>query len=293
MVIIMKKLNNNKGAMLVVLIIAITLIAILGASFVSMVGSKQEGFTFLLKGHRANMIVKAGVEWAIRFASDGTDTGGNSIFSTNQTLTFTDKLINPAEPTEGSFSTNYVYNTDISRDILTVTGTYQGISARTELSHFRRYLNPITLSPAQAPSRLSSYIYVPVSGNNDTDANNHTPIPFSQFDITVPVDGYVEEIKFYVGLIEYMLFDYADATIQGYYALNPNFVIAQGLYLYAGTPVTFLTTLGATNRFIPADVPSNTPNTYYSIKYHNAAPAGQYTIRFYSAPVTSTITFTP
>ena len=67
----MKRFNNDKGSMLVILVIAMTVIAILGAAFVSMVSSKQQGFTLLLNGQRATMIARAGVEWAIRFASEG------------------------------------------------------------------------------------------------------------------------------------------------------------------------------------------------------------------------------
>jgi len=44
----MKASNNNKGFALITLVIAMTLIAVLGASFVSMIGSKQQGFTFIL-----------------------------------------------------------------------------------------------------------------------------------------------------------------------------------------------------------------------------------------------------
>jgi len=91
MAIIMKSFNNNKGSMLVILIIAMTLMAVLGAAFVSMVSSKQQGFILLLNGHRANMIAKAGVEWAIRFASEGNDVSG-------------DKNFVSGTPEEGSFS---------------------------------------------------------------------------------------------------------------------------------------------------------------------------------------------
>ena len=125
MVIIMKQFNNNKGSMLVILIIAMTLIAVLGASFVSFVGSKQQGFTYLLNGHRANMIAKAGIEWAIRFASEGNDVSD-----------IKDKNFVPNTPENGSFSTSY--NDD--EDVLTVDGIYQGVKATITLSNFRRYL---------------------------------------------------------------------------------------------------------------------------------------------------------
>lgn len=110
--------------MLVILIIAMTLIAALGAAFVSMVSSKQQGFTLLLNGHRATMIARAGVEWAIRFASEGNSVNGNNM------------PFDPDHPNEGSFSPNY----DEAADVLTVDGTYQGITQRITLSNFHRYL---------------------------------------------------------------------------------------------------------------------------------------------------------
>lgn len=110
--------------MLVILIVAMTLIAALGAAFVSMVSSKQQGFTLLLNGHRATMLARAGVEWAIRFASEGNSVNGN-------TMDF-----DPSAPDQGSFSTSY----DDANDVLTVGGTYQGTTQTITLSNFRRYL---------------------------------------------------------------------------------------------------------------------------------------------------------
>ena len=107
-----------------VLIIAMTLIAVLGAAFVSMVSSKQKGFTLLLNGHRANMIARAGVEWAIRFASEGNNVNDS------------DMPFDPDDPNEGSFRTSY----NEAADVLTVDGTYQGTTQRITLSNFHRYL---------------------------------------------------------------------------------------------------------------------------------------------------------
>lgn len=128
--------------MLVILIIAMTLIAVLGASFVSFVGSKQQGFTYLLNGHRANMIAKAGVEWAIRFASEGNDVSDIE----NKNFVW-------GKPEEGSFSTSY--NDD--EDVLTVDGTYQGVKATITLSNFRRYLKSGDIS---FPLSMDSFVPV-------------------------------------------------------------------------------------------------------------------------------------
>ena len=122
----MKASNNNKGFALITLVIAMTLIAVLGASFVSMIGSKQQGFTFILNRHRANMIAKAGVEWAIRCASDGTGVCGDNILSSTISKDFE----------EGSFSTSY----KPSEDVLTVNVIYQGVTETIILSNFQQYL---------------------------------------------------------------------------------------------------------------------------------------------------------
>ncbi|MDD5009423.1 MAG: hypothetical protein PHU49_11415 [Syntrophorhabdaceae bacterium] len=129
---------NNKGFALITLVIAMTLIAVLGAGFVSMIGSKQQGFTFILNRHRANMIARAGVEWAIRCASDGTGVCGsdNNILSST---TITKDLV-PGTPKEGSFSTSY----EPSKDVLTVNVTYQGVTETIKLSNFQLYLYPST-----------------------------------------------------------------------------------------------------------------------------------------------------
>jgi hypothetical protein len=110
--------------MLVILVIAMTVIAVLGAAFVSIVGSKQQGFTLLRNGHRATMIARAGIEWAIRFASEGNIVKGSNM------------PFDPDKLDEGSFSTDY----DEKKDVLTVDGTYQGTTQRITLSNFRRYL---------------------------------------------------------------------------------------------------------------------------------------------------------
>jgi hypothetical protein len=75
--VIMKMLYNNKGISLVVLIVAMTLIALLGASFVSLMGSKQKGFLYQIDSYRALNLANAGVEYAIRYAGDNINPNQN------------------------------------------------------------------------------------------------------------------------------------------------------------------------------------------------------------------------
>lgn len=288
MVIIMKKFNNNKGAMLVVLIIAIVLIAILGASFVSMVGSKQEGFTFLLKGHRANMIAKAGVEWAIRFASDGTDTDGNSIFFSNQTLTFTKDLVSGT--TEGFFETHYDYSTDV----LTVTGNYPGsvslhpgaVSASTELSHFRRYLSPVTLVPdgSSFPVRSGTQVTIPIINNNES-----VNITVNQINLTVNESGkHLRQI--FISTQGTPLFDFSNPPPSFPACGTPPCLDASGILLPLGASVSFNSGNGLSNHSIIRD---NIVN--YTLVFNETAPTGQYTLQpsLIAPAVEPNIIFTP
>ncbi len=144
-----------------------TLIAVLGAGFVSVVGSKHEGYSHLISAQKANMVAKGGVEWAIRFASFGTDGDGNSIFFSKPALDMTNNLI-PTLPAEGSFTTSYAY----ASDTLTVNGTYQSVTETITLTNFRRYLSFLTLVPdaARAPHYRSGnrrILEVPVLVNSD------------------------------------------------------------------------------------------------------------------------------
>jgi hypothetical protein len=161
----MKMLFTNKGISLVVLLIAMTLISVLGASFVSLMSSKQKSFLHQIDSYRALNLANAGVEYAIRFASDGTDTYGNSIFFTNQGLTMTRNF------GQGAFDLTYRYSINIDDDVLTATGSYRNSARRVvSLSRFRRYLSPLTLVPnaTTLPYRNSTQVVIPVINNNES-----------------------------------------------------------------------------------------------------------------------------
>lgn len=284
----MRILNNNKGSLLVILVICMTLIAVLGASFVSMIGSKQQGFVSLLDGHRANNVAKAGVEWAIRFASVGTDANGNSIFFSNPTLTFTKDIIYGSS-TEGSFSTSYSYSTNI----LTSNGTYNGVTETITLSNFRRYLSPITLIPAAVASQKARYdgsrLVVPVIGNHKD------PVTITQIDLTTNLTNRL--LRYIDGPGGVHIFDYNDTdySMCDFSSLKPPCNLF-GLGIL----------LRSTESFGPAGSPDggeaklkssqvNPDNTYNYVFEFLSLPGSSrlHTITFNSSPVPSTIKFTP
>jgi len=67
----MKMLSSNRGMSLVVLIVAMTLIAVLGAGFVALVASKHKGFQYQRDSYRAINLAHAGIEYASRYVGDG------------------------------------------------------------------------------------------------------------------------------------------------------------------------------------------------------------------------------
>jgi hypothetical protein len=139
--VIMKMLSNNKGISLVILIVAMTLIAILGASFVSLMGSKQKGFLYQIDSYRALNIANAGVEYAIRHISDSVSDSTTTYF---QNLSINDDigLITFAD---GSFSAERTFSNTIADDSIKVTARYKNSSRLVKIVRFRRYINTITL----------------------------------------------------------------------------------------------------------------------------------------------------
>jgi hypothetical protein len=193
--VIMKTLFNNRGIALVVLIVAMTLIAILGASFVSLMGSKQKGFLYQIDSYRALNIANAGVEYSIRYVSDGLSD------ATNPSNNFFNI---PDTPVTRSFAGGtFIFTYDHNRNRITVIGNYPGpnpVSIRDiRLSNFRRYINPVTLVPDttltdRAPSiNISNnrQIITPVINNNEGSIN------ISRIDVSTNLTGkYLKYILF-------------------------------------------------------------------------------------------------
>jgi type II secretory pathway component PulK len=61
---------TEKGISLVVLIVAITVMSILGAGIASLVGSRQKSYPMQVHSYQAYMAAHAGIEFAIRYAYD-------------------------------------------------------------------------------------------------------------------------------------------------------------------------------------------------------------------------------
>jgi hypothetical protein len=163
LMVIMKTLSNNKGVALIILVITMTLIAVLGASFVSLMGSKQKGFLYQIDSYRALNIANAGLEFAIRTVYDHIDSPEMSIERCSSSWTTYDFA-------NGQFRFCYVSEfADSNFNSVRVEGRYDGgdpshthiISTRqVKLVNFMNYASNSSVSriPYNGP-------IVPASGN--------------------------------------------------------------------------------------------------------------------------------
>jgi Tfp pilus assembly protein PilX len=264
----MKTLSSNRGVALIVLIVAMTLIAILGTSFVSLIGSKQKGFLYQIDSYRALNIANAGVEYAIRYASDGLDGSGDSIFFSDPDLSTIGKSFGG-----GAFSVMYNYSSTITSDNVTVTGIYGNSSRQVKLSQFRRYISPITLIPSDLPRLSGNDAIVPVISNNE---NNFT---ISHIDVTIPTTGGNTYLDFWEGGTS--LLNYAAPTYPPCDPTTP-VPICKDTTTYKGIYIA------GSDTFIRFDLSSLgvVRDTIYNCKLHFSpavAPAGQYTMKIYTS----------
>jgi len=150
---------NNRGVSLVVLIVAMTLIAVLGVSFVSLMSSKQKGFLYQIDSYRALNIANAGVEYAVRIVYDN--------IASPETHITQCPFLTVYDFANGQFK--FCYQGDYTSsefNTLSVEGIYDGgssthtpLSARTvKLTHFMNYAsnNSITRIPYNEPPVPSS-----------------------------------------------------------------------------------------------------------------------------------------
>jgi len=163
-------LSNNKGVSLIVLIVAMTLIAILGASFVSLMGSKQKGFLYQIDSYRAFNLANAGAEYMIKYANDETSIYNSTFFSSTQPFVLPTKQLSFSGGRTGTFDASYAFNQSIGGDVLTVTGTFGNATRQVKLSRFRYYaFENITRVPGSAyvPTSSTYYVVVPIIFNPD------------------------------------------------------------------------------------------------------------------------------
>jgi|GEM_PF-6583498 len=131
----MKMLSNNRGVALIILVIAMTLIAVLGASFVALVGSKHRSFTYQRDSYRALNLANAGVEYAIRYVSDSLRNAGSTFFEDPTTFQTASNPVVINMLSAQSFSFYYDYSAEVLSTQLCkflVDG-----QIRTYLSYFR------------------------------------------------------------------------------------------------------------------------------------------------------------
>lgn len=263
----MKTLSNSRGISLVILIVAMTLITILGVSFVSIMASKQKGVLYQIDSYRALNIANAGVEYAIRYASDGLDSNGNSVFSDQGLSTLGRNLGG------GTFSINYAYSQTIDADGITVIGTYGNSSRQVRLSRFRRYLSPITLVPngARPPSRNGAQTIIPVICNNESN------VSVNLINLTINAsDVHLQQIQ--LGGIT--VFDFSSSSFPP--CGGPPCQDSLGVLLPNGVAVPFSVSLG------PDLVSDDIVN--YTLLFSDTAPNGRYAFRLTtSAPAVESI----
>jgi len=131
-------LFNKRGVALVILIIAMTLIAVLGAGVVSFMGAKQKSYPFQIQSYQAYNLAHAGVEFAIRYAYDNKDGFNSSPNTYMPAPTATSgKTVQPFGANNGTFE--LFYNNAVDRGTLTSIGKFGASQRRVVLRNFRCY----------------------------------------------------------------------------------------------------------------------------------------------------------
>lgn len=178
----MKILFNSKGSSLVVLLIAITLISVLGASFVSLMSSKQKGFLHQLDSYRALNIANAGMEHAIRYAFDEIGRQDSPLFARNP---YDSPVYNFHG---GTFWYRYAYSEIIADDLLTVNATYRGSERRVRLRRFRDYaFENLSLVPGKKPFLSANTLVIPIVIT--INRNNDPSLSITRIDISISFTG--------------------------------------------------------------------------------------------------------
>jgi len=280
--VIMKTLFNNRGISLIVLIVAMTLIAILGASFVSLMGSKQKGFLYQIDSYRALNIANAGVEFAIRYVSDGlsdTTNPSNNFFN------------NPSAAVTKSFADGaFIFTYDHINNRIAVTGSYPDptpLSRREiKISNFRRYLSPISLIPdglsTSIPQISGNDINLPIISNNESNFS------VTRIDVTITTisNMYLNVLRDGSDVFNYSSTEYpqCNATIP---INSPTCIDATGSMTVPGfTRGIYIENGNRTFRFyLSSPYPDHAPDFthVYTLHFSALPPTGSYTINFYTS----------
>lgn len=140
-----------------------TLISLLGASVVSMMGAKQRSYIYQINSYKALNIAHAGMEYAIRYASDATLSDSNNFFVTPLTT----KLFTFGG---GTFDIRYQYNNPCNdNDVITVNGRLSSTTRQVKLHNFRRYISRFTHVPnaSYRPNQVDKIIHLPFLNNSN------------------------------------------------------------------------------------------------------------------------------
>ena len=210
-------LFSNKGISLVVLLITITLISVLGASFVSLMSSKQKSFLHQIDSYRALNIANAGVEYAIRYIGDNikanvSDPSYLSDFLHNSAnyipvVSTTPDTSNLKDGNQwrpfvfgaGNFYLSYYINPSLPDDydnnkILYSVGTYKGSTRIVKLRKFLAYassssagLGRLNLAPgiSNKPFRAENYVHIPLIGIIPLRDSLNNPMPIASLQLQI------------------------------------------------------------------------------------------------------------
>ncbi len=192
----MKILFDSRGVSLVILVIAMTVIAFLGASFVSLIATKQKSFIYQNDSYRALNLANSGIEYAIQYVGSNTKTSANTddFFHTTSTYSDIPVVSSVPDPTSlassqwkqisfgsGSFYLSFYINlsdpdnTD-SNKVLYSVGKYHDAKRVVKLRKFLQYASPsmsglgtLNLVPNNHPYISGKYVIVPFLHIYDTN----------------------------------------------------------------------------------------------------------------------------
>ncbi len=302
--ITMTSLSNNRGFALIVLIIAMTIIAVLATSMVSIVVNKNKSMVYSHDGLHASVIADSGAEFAIRYISEGLSDTSKAYFYDdlpNRAGSIDWKYYSPVYKTAGvtvpigKFRITRTFRTSIGSDNILVESDYNsGMATRkVRLSSFRRFLSPITFYPdyGTRPTRQGAQIAVRVLGNHDSN------LTVSKIEIVAPTSSVADIYVKYVSLYSNSIFDFSSADAQAAYSSRsctttpaPCLDSSKGLKLLKGS----YTELEGVS---PHTLYVNNTNSYYQFVFDSTPVIDQYIIRLTCSYGSSTwqpeLKFTP